>query len=75
MFGPSLWVVSSPNRYHTPSPSDAGASEAAKACKAPGPIEVNTAAFSPVTQRSAAAAWEASASCRTAKVRTTPASS
>ena len=53
MFGPSLWVVLSPNKYHTPSPFDAGASEAPKAFRAPGPIEVNTAAFSPVTQRSA----------------------
>jgi len=45
-------------------PSEAGTSEAARACSAPGPIEVTTAAFSPVTQRKAAAACEASISLR-----------
>ena len=48
MLGPSSSVVSSPKRYHTPIPSEAGAIEAASACSAPGPIEVTTAAFSPV---------------------------
>ena len=41
---------------------------------APGPMEVNTAAFSPVTQRNADAACEASISLRTPKVLNKPAS-
>ena len=42
-------------------PLDAGASEAARACNAPGPIDVTTADFSPVTHRSAEAAPDANA--------------
>ncbi len=73
MFGPSSSVVSSPNRYHTPMPSEAGAMEAASACSAPGPMDVTTAAFSPVIQRSAIAAWLASISLRTWTTRNRPA--
>src|SRR5665648_868147 len=65
MLKPSSSVVSSPNRYQTPIQSEAGTSEAARACKAPGPMEVTTAAFSPVTHRKAVAACEASISLRT----------
>ncbi len=72
MFGPSSWVVSSPKRYQIPSPLLAAASEPAKACSAPGPMEVTTAAFSPVIQRRAVAAWLASTSFRTGKVRSRP---
>ena len=54
MFGPSSSVVSSPRRYQTPRPSLAGTIEPARACRAPGPMEVTTAAFSPVTHRRAA---------------------
>ena len=54
---------------------EAAASEPAKACKAPGPIEVTTAEHSPYCQRSAVAACAISTSLRQLTARVTPSSS
>ena len=59
----------------TPMPLSALVSEPAKAWSAPGPIDVTTAARSPVAMRSALAAWAASVSWRSARNRTALAAS